>query len=169
MRPEPVRDILNQHSDLVTRCRTHGTVKELGQYWPEIYCAVEQQKEAAKCSKAALDVSPLDNDEVVFLAERLTQAGQRGKALEQLQTWIDQAHDRDTYAWQKYLELLARKPKDRRATQKEYAERQAVLRRTEAWLFDCERPVAGVWIQYLQLANEYGTGLDRDKALRKVA
>ena len=164
-----VRDVLQEHSDLVTRCRRNGTLRELAQYWPEIYQTLEQRDKAVECKEAALYMLPVDSGELVLLAEQLAQNGRLEKALEQLRTWIEGGHDRDTHAWGKYLELLSRKPKDRRPTQEEYAQRQAVLRQVEAWLFDCEPPSAGMWVQYLQLANECGTGSDRDKALREVA
>ncbi len=167
-RTELVKDILKQHSALVARCREHGSVKELGQFWPEIYRGLGEQEKAARCSKAALDAKPLNSGEVAFLAKFLTDQN-RGKAVKLLQTWIEQGNERDAVVWEKYLELLTHKPKNRPATTEEYGERRVVLHKTKEWLFKEKSLLAGVWIQYLQLANEYGTGLDRYKALGEIA
>lgn len=167
-----VKGVLRDNSGLVAQCRRSGTVKELDLYWPAIYRAIGQGDEAAKCRQEALDAKPINSGEVVLLAERLAQAGQQEPAVRQLATWIEEKTREDivdAHTWEKYLELLARKPKDRSPTQEEYEERRAVLRRTEAWLLDYQPPVAGVWVQYLQLANRYGTPLDRGKALGEVA
>jgi tetratricopeptide (TPR) repeat protein len=164
-----VRGILKHFDALVSHCRQNARVWDLSIIWPEIYRYIGQRDEADKCSLSAIEVKPISSNEMVYLAKLLTEKGYLNKALVLLQAWIDEGHNHDAHAWSKYLELIARKPKNRHPTREEYIERQKILQELEQWLVNQEPPLTELWIRYLQLADQYGTGLHRVRALDKVA
>jgi tetratricopeptide (TPR) repeat protein len=253
-----VEQLVRDHDGLVQQCHAKGSISELSHYWPQIYQALGKMDEAEQLRKKALTCRPMDRSEAVLLSQLLEQTGERTNAIEMLENYMG-SHGVEAYLLASFLDLLTRKPKDKRSlspeellyrqeqlrraepwlirseqlnvqawihylslaaeygnpgdykralqvvserlddwyknypsvwanvcekylalisrppkegrpkTEEEYADRQAVLRRVEGWIFEIEPPPPGVWVAYLKLAHKYGTGLDRDKALREVA